>query len=79
MLRRRDKSMRKCTAEFSYRESLFGKDPTDYASLTTMQKEWEPFSVFWNVAHDWHVNKNAWFNGRYANLPTRKVTPSSGF
>merc|ERR1719174_2726742 len=36
---------------FNSRETLFGKENTDYSSLQALQKEWEPFSLLWVTTH----------------------------
>jgi len=57
--------------KFNSREVLFGKESTDYSSLTALQKEWEPFSQLWVTAHHWISDSKEWISGEFSKIDAK--------
>ncbi|CDI85223.1 hypothetical protein EPH_0053350 [Eimeria praecox] len=58
---------------FNHRERLFGRDVTDYTSLTKIQKEFEPFSTLWLTAYQWSVMRNSIYTASFASLSGAEI------
>jgi dynein heavy chain len=56
---------------FNSRETLFGKDTTDYSQLQQLQKEWEPFSQLWLTAYHWIDDSKKWMSGPFEEIDAK--------
>ncbi len=49
---------------FAQREALFEiKELTDYGKISQLQKDWDPYASFWQIAYDWSSDKEKWLSG----------------
>eukprot|EP00930_Biecheleria_cincta_P014239 TRINITY_DN1233_c0_g1_i1.p1 TRINITY_DN1233_c0_g1~~TRINITY_DN1233_c0_g1_i1.p1 ORF type:complete len:4262 (-),score=887.85 TRINITY_DN1233_c0_g1_i1:333-13118(-) len=56
---------------FNSRELLFGKDLTDYSMISTLQKEWEPFSQLWVTTYGWITESEKWLTGPFSKVDAK--------
>ncbi|KAF4673078.1 Dynein heavy chain 1, axonemal [Perkinsus chesapeaki] len=63
---------------FNQREVLLGNEPTDYSRVGAMTKEWEPYSTFWRIAHDWVNDEPKWRHGRFDKIDAKDMENKIG-
>ena len=51
--------------KFNSRENLFDLDQTDYNKISSMVKEFTPYSNLWITSHNWFTNIEHWMNGEW--------------
>ena len=54
--------------KFNSRENLFDIKQSDYGKISTMVKEFTPYSNLWVTANKWFNNIDVWMNGDWETL-----------
>jgi dynein heavy chain, axonemal len=75
-IRRIKKDLAECDEEarrFNSRESLFGKEITEYSQLTDVQKAFEPYCDLWENADNWTKGSKKWMNDAFMTLDAEKI------
>ncbi|KAF4725483.1 hypothetical protein FOZ62_020670, partial [Perkinsus olseni] len=63
---------------FNQREVLLGNEMTDYSRVGALAKEWEPYSNFWRIAHDWVMDEPKWRHGRFDSFDAKDMENKIG-
>lgn len=54
--------------KFNSRENLFEMETTDYNKISSMVKEFTPYSNLWVTGHNWFENIQKWMHGDWETL-----------
>eukprot|EP00435_Cladocopium_sp_Y103_P028929 s186_g7.t1 len=61
---------------FNSRETLFGKEVTDYSMIAQLTKEWEPFTQLWVTAFNWTKDSKKWLTGPFQQVDAKSCESS---
>ncbi|EQC41008.1 hypothetical protein, variant 1 [Saprolegnia diclina VS20] len=53
---------------FNQREAVFGFRPTEYAMITKLEADFNPYYKLWTMCAEFNVNKQAWLTGPFLEL-----------
>jgi len=56
---------------FNSRESLFGKEQTDYSLVQQLLKEWEPFAQLWTTTYHFLNDIQSWMSGPFDKIDAK--------
>jgi len=60
------------------RETLFGREQTDYTRVSDIAKAFEPYGVLWETANSWTTQHKAWLEGHFVKLDAELVEREHG-
>jgi dynein heavy chain len=63
---------------FNSRESLFGKDLTEYDRVTDIKKAFEPYLTLWESAQSWKTQHGAWMSAPFVSLDAETIEREAG-
>ena len=58
---------------FNAREALFGKELTDYESLSKIRKNLEPYAGLWITTRDWRAACDKWQKGPFLGIDAEQL------
>ena len=58
---------------FNQRESLFGRDITDYSQVNKIIREFTPYQNLWLTAEKFYSRYKSWLNGKWEELKGKEV------
>ena len=53
---------------FNERELLFKQPQSEYHDLNELQKDFEPYNKLWDLAIEYDLDKQEWYNGPFLKL-----------
>ena len=59
--------------DFNNREKVFGFNPTEYAELDQMRKDFEPYFKLWSILSDYNTKKQLWMSGPFLELQPEEI------
>lgn len=75
-LQRKFEQSQKDAQLYNSREILFGRPVTEYETLVSAKKLFEPYNTLWTTAHDWISSHKKWVHGSFLNINAEDVEKS---